>query len=167
MRAPNDAVRDHLRAAGELKHEAGFTSESAGRLTFAANDRIVFLRNDRELGVKNGTLGTVSAAAEGQLALTLDDGRDVTIAQERYATVDHDYATTIHKSQGAAVERAFVLASSGLDRHLTYVEMTRHREAVGLYAGADVFRDFEVLAARLEPSRLPLPSRAASVRHCK
>ncbi|MCP1561920.1 UNVERIFIED_ORG: Ti-type conjugative transfer relaxase TraA [Methylobacterium sp. SuP10 SLI 274] len=154
VRALNDAVRDHLRAAGELRDEAGFTSESAGQLSFAAGDRIVFLRNDRVLGVKNGTLGTVSVADEGRLAVTLDDGRGVTIAQDRYATVDHGYATTIHKSQGATVDRSFVLASSGLDRHLTYVAMTRHREAVGLYAGADVFRDFEALAARLERGRV-------------
>lgn len=154
VRALNDAVRDHLRAAGELTDEARFTSASAGRLTFAAGDRIVFLRNDRALGVKNGTLGTVRAAEEGRLSVTLDDGRDVTIGEDRYATVDHGYATTIHKSQGATVDRSFVLASSGLDRHLTYVSMTRHREAVGLYAGADVFRDFEALAARLERGRV-------------
>lgn len=154
VRALNDAVRDHLRAVGELKDEAGFTSAGAGRLTFAAGDRIVFLRNDRDLGVKNGTLGTVRAAAEGWLSVTLDDGRDVAVAQDRYDTVDHGYATTIHKSQGATVERAFVLASAGLDRHLAYVAMTRHREAVGLYAGADVFRDFEALSARLERGRV-------------
>ncbi|WP_081455395.1 hypothetical protein [Roseibium aggregatum] len=34
------------------------------------------------------------------------------------------YATTIHKSQGATVDRAYVLASATMDRHLTYVAMT-------------------------------------------
>ncbi len=109
----NDAIRDRLRAAGELTDEAGFATGAAGRLSFAAGDRLVFLRNDRGLGVKNGSLGTVTDAAEGRLSVALDDGRAVTIAQGVYDAVDHGYATTIHKSQGATVDRSFVLASSG------------------------------------------------------
>ncbi|BCM88055.1 Ti-type conjugative transfer relaxase TraA [Methylobacterium indicum] len=154
VRALNDAIRGHLRETGALRDEAGFASESAGALRFASGDRVVFLRNDRALGVKNGTLGTASAVAEGRLCVVLDDGRTVRIAQGDYAAVDHGYATTIHKSQGATVDRAFVLASAGLDRHLAYVAMTRHREGVGLYAGQDTFPDFEALAARLGRGRL-------------
>ncbi len=60
----------------------------------------MFLRNDRGLGVKNGSLGTVTDAAEGRLSVALDDGRAVTVAQGVYDAVDHGYATTIHKSQG-------------------------------------------------------------------
>lgn len=52
------------------------------------------------------------------------------------------------------MDRAFVLASAGLDRHLAYVALTRHREGVGMYAGQDTFPDFEALAARLGRGRL-------------
>ncbi|WP_448549883.1 ATP-binding domain-containing protein, partial [Xanthomonas translucens] len=56
-----------------------------------------------------------------------------------YQAIDHGYATTIHKNQGATVDRAFVLASRTMDRHLTYVAMTRHRDGVGLYVDAEEF----------------------------
>jgi hypothetical protein len=52
----------------------------------------------------------------------------LSVEQRFYNNVDHGYATTIHKSQGATVDRVKVLASLSLDRHLTYVAMTRHRE---------------------------------------
>lgn len=39
------------------------------------------------------------------------------------------------------VDRAYLLASPGMDRSLTYVGMTRHREATTLFAGAEDFTD--------------------------
>jgi hypothetical protein len=63
----------------------------------------------------------------------------VVVEQRFYRNLDHGYATTIHKSQGATVDRVKVLASLSLDRHLTYVAMTRHREDVALYYGKRSF----------------------------
>ena len=56
---------------------------------------------------------------------------------------------TIHKTQGDTVDHAFVLASSSIDRHLTYVAMTRHRAAVHLYVDRDELPDMAAVAARL------------------
>jgi ATP-dependent exoDNAse (exonuclease V) alpha subunit len=56
-----------------------------------------------------------------------------------YQAIDHCYATAIHKNQGATVDRAFVWASGTMDRQLTYVVMTRHRDGVVLYAAQDEF----------------------------
>jgi hypothetical protein len=111
---------------------------------------VVFLENSRELGVKNGTLGTVLEAREGRITARLDEGgRTVTIAAVGYDAVDHGYATTIHKAQGITVDRAFVVGSGSMDRHMTYVALTRHRDGVQLYAGRDEFRDFAALSSRL------------------
>ncbi|MGE8584800.1 MAG: BID domain-containing protein, partial [Agrobacterium tumefaciens] len=66
-------------------------------------------------------------------------GDSVSIPTDSYQAIDHGYATTIHKNQGATVDRAFVLASSTMDRHLTYVAMTRHRDSVQLYADIKEF----------------------------
>ncbi len=41
-----------------------------------------------------------------------------------------------------------------MDRHLAYVALTRHRDAVGLYAGQDAFPDFAALVGRLGRGRL-------------
>ena len=50
------------------------------------------------------------------------------------------------------VDRAYVLASDRMDRHLSYVAMTRHREEATLYAGRDEFKDLAALSARLSRS---------------
>jgi len=140
VQALNLAVRDARKEAGELTDAARFMTERGGR-EFAAGDRMVFLRNDRELGVKNGTLGTVERAQDGGLSVRLDNGEMREVDAGRYAAVDHGYAVTIHKAQGVTVDRAYVLATPGMDRSLAYVGMTRHREDATLFAGADDFTD--------------------------
>jgi Ti-type conjugative transfer relaxase TraA len=158
VRALNDDIRDARKGQGALAQEVPFMTMTGAR-QFAAGDRLVFLENDRGLGVKNGMLGTVEQAEDGRLQVRLDaeagprQGRLVEVNQETYQAVDHGYATTIHKSQGATVDRAFVLASESMDKHLAYVGMTRHRAAVTLYAVRDEFRDLAALSDRLGRSR--------------
>lgn len=145
VRAINDAIRTELQDRGELAR-----GEDAGALTFQTNDgkrefapgdRIVFLENNRDLGVKNGMLGTVETVEPERIIATLDGrgGESVSIPMGDYQAIDHGYATTIHKNQGATVDRAYVMASGTMDRHLTYVAMTRHRDGVQLYAAQDEF----------------------------
>ena len=149
VRAINDAIRLALQdsgalARGEASGEILFRTTNGPRL-FAPGDRIVFLENDRELGVKNGMLGTIEAVEPHAIQVRLDGKagpealRKVTVTPETYQALDHGYATTIHKTQGATVDRAFVLASETMDRHLTYVAMTRHRDGVQLYASQAEF----------------------------
>src|SRR5271157_3886920 len=132
VRALNEAARALRRDAGELGEDKLLPTELGPR-SFAVGDRIYFLRNERGLGVKNGTLGTITAidgAGEGaQLTVRLDrDGASevVVFGLAEYALIDHGYAATIHKAQSVTVERAHVLATPGMDRHLAYVALTRH-----------------------------------------
>jgi Ti-type conjugative transfer relaxase TraA len=166
VRALNAAIRAELQARGDLASvqsaeengeaqtqrreqappQALTYQTNDGKRDFAEGDRIVFLENDRDLGVKNGMLGTVKAVDANTINVALDGAsrtgggvREVTIPVSSYQSFDHGYATTIHKTQGATVDRAFVLASATMDRHLTYVAMTRHRDAVTLYANEAEF----------------------------
>lgn len=134
----NNAVRDARKAAGELQQEAEFLTARGAR-GFGKGDRIVMLENNRELDVKNGSLGTVEAAENGQLTVKLDNGKTISFGADQYDQIDHGYAVTVHKSQGVTVDRAYLLATSGMGRELAYVGMTRHREQATLYAGADDF----------------------------
>lgn len=145
VRALNEGIRSELQERGELA-----AGEDAGALTFTTNDgqrefapgdRIVFLENNRDLGVKNGMLGTVEHVEPGRIIAQLDGrgGESVSVPMGDYQAIDHGYATTIHKNQGATVDRSYVLASGTMDRHLTYVAMTRHRDGVQLYAAQDEF----------------------------
>ncbi|WP_418137348.1 Ti-type conjugative transfer relaxase TraA [Agrobacterium sp. El2ro-1b] len=183
VRAINDAIREGLQAEGILaksssqsvtRDEASGARKTGeqtdgeivyqtvnGARAFATGDRIVLLQNDRDLGVKNGMLGTVDAVEPDAIHLRLDSssggqksGRALTIRPKDYQSFDHGYATTIHKAQGATVDRTFVMASATMDRHLTYVAMTRHRLQARLYAGRDELRDMKALTATLGRSGL-------------
>jgi len=146
----NRAIREELQRRGQLAKgrengEIIFNTDN-GERAFARGDRLVFLENNKDLDVKNGMLATVEAVRSDQLVARIDgEERTVTLSAGNYGAFDHGYATTIHKSQGATVDRAFVMASSMMDRHMTYVAMTRHREDVRLYASKDQFRDMAVL----------------------
>ncbi len=158
VRVINDAIRSALQERGDLAqggndqgslgHELTYQTNDGSR-DFAPGDRIVFLENNRDLGVKNGMLGTVQAVKPDAIQVRLDRGavrsqdnvRTLSIPTKSYQSFDHGYATTIHKNQGATVDHSFVLASGTMDRHLTYVAMTRHRDGVQLYAGIDEFTD--------------------------
>ncbi|MCK7615737.1 Ti-type conjugative transfer relaxase TraA [Roseibium sediminicola] len=136
----NRMARQVLIDRGVIETGEKFRTEEGDRL-FAAGDQIVFLKNDRDLNVKNGMIGRVIEAGEGRILAEIGDiGSDqircVEVNQKTYRNVDHGYATTIHKSQGATVDKVKVLATLSLNRHLTYVAMTRHREDVKLYHGA-------------------------------
>jgi len=158
----NEAIREARQEAGELARgfeagEVAFATQG-GERRFAAGDRVIFLENNRDLGVKNGMLGTVARVSEGRLVAHLDSfdgpgqGREVDVSIADYGAVDHGYATTIHKSQGATVDRSFVLASDRMDRHLTYVALSRHRDGATLYGSREEFSGFAELSARLSRS---------------
>jgi Ti-type conjugative transfer relaxase TraA len=148
----NSLARDRLRKAGELGEET-IVRTSRGELPFAAGDRIMFLKNERSLGVKNGSLGRVDSITTVRMAVQLDDGRTVAFDLKDYAEVDLGYAATIHKAQGATVDRTYVLATPGLDRHAAYVALSRHRESVQLHYGADDFADRDRLTQMLSRER--------------
>lgn len=141
VRMLNELAREKMVERGIVGEGFAFRTEDGVR-HFAAGDRIVFLKNEGSLGVKNGLLATVVEAAPGRIVAAVGAGeerRQIVVEQRFYANVDHGYATTIHKSQGATVDDVKVLASGSLDRHLTYVALTRHRDAMQLYVGLNEF----------------------------
>lgn len=154
----NEAIRSARQQRGELAGELWYQT-TEGERAFAPGDRLLFRENNQHMRVKNGLLGTVECVEEGGVKVRLDSaqgpgqGRTVSVCIADYAAVDHGYATTIHKAQGMTVERAYVLGSGTMDRHLIYVAMTRHREAVTLYVDRGEFSDLRALSARLERSQ--------------
>jgi len=152
VRALNEAARTRMRAARELGQETT-VQVTRGIRVFAPGDRIMFLRNERNLGVKNGSLGTVRKVDAARMQVMLDDGRSVAFDYKDYRDFDHGYAATIHKAQGMTVDRVHVLATPGLDRHATYVALSRHRERVDLHYGRDDFADRSKLVRILSRER--------------
>jgi len=141
VRMLNVMAREKLVERG-IVGEGKIFKTADGERRFDAGDQIVFLKNEGSLGVKNGMIGQVVEAQPNCIVAVVGEGdhrRQVIVEQRFYNNLDHGYATTIHKSQGATVDRVKVLASLSLDRHLTYVAMTRHREDLQLYYGTRSF----------------------------
>jgi hypothetical protein len=123
-----------MRAAGRL----GVDALVAGERVFAVGDRVVTTRNDGRLGVVNGESGTLIRIGQGTLTVELDRGARVELP-ESYACegrLDHGYATTAHRAQGATVDRAFVLGSDELYREWGYTALSRHRHEARFYVTA-------------------------------
>jgi Ti-type conjugative transfer relaxase TraA len=148
----NLAARYRLRASGELGEDTTIRADR-GERQFATGDRIMFLKNERSLGVKNGSLGRVESLTAARMAVQLDDGRSVAFDVRDCNQIDHGYAATIHKAQGATVDRTHVLVTPGLDRHAAYVALSRHRDSVDIHYGRDDFADQNRLVRTLSRDR--------------
>ena len=109
-----------LEVARELQADDGSISVERGERLFAQGERVMFLKNDRELGVKNGSLGAVAEVNRDSMRVVLDgaERREGSFKLRDYAALDYGYAATVHKAQGATDDRAFVLATPGMDRLL-------------------------------------------------
>ncbi|MGH8200466.1 MAG: MobF family relaxase [Steroidobacteraceae bacterium] len=151
-RALNRLARETLHARGELRGER-LIETANGPLAVAEGDRIVITRNTKVLGMMNGDLATVTAIGErrGEVEITaqLDAGRTRTWRVSDHPHLEHGYALTAHKAQGASVERAYVLAHESLSaREWSYVAGSRAREAVHLYAERATAADLERIMGR-------------------
>jgi ATP-dependent exoDNAse (exonuclease V) alpha subunit len=130
----NYQIREELRRAGALGDGKDFITD-VGVKEFCAGDRILFTQNEyKNMDVRNGSLGNVQRIWGNSLHVKLDDGREIAVNVSEYKAVSHGYATTIHKSQGATVDKTLFLASKSLSQELSYVAMTRHRSEVTIYA---------------------------------
>lgn len=131
----NTAVRKSLIAFGALNDEQEYETTN-GTKKFADGDRILFTKNDNALGVKNGTLGKVLKTDVHSITVQPDDknAKPITVNLETYNSLDHGYAVTIHKSQGATVDKTWLLATKTMDQNLLYVAGTRHRNTICIYS---------------------------------
>lgn len=147
--ALNDSVRAIRRTGGELGTDS-MIQTATGRVDLAPGDRLVFLRNDDDLAVKNGTLGTVTSIKGHELMVQVDGRtKPIRVDTKAYRDVDLGYALTVHKSQGVTVDRAYLMATDTLEARLSYVSLTRHREAVHVVHSREHFADYADLSLRL------------------
>jgi conjugative relaxase-like TrwC/TraI family protein len=166
-------VAARLADVDDLNRRARYTLRDEGHLgddqvvlggrPFAEGDTVLALRNDYPLGVLNGTRATVERIDIRRHELTLAvSGRERLVVPFAYAEaghLTHGYATTIHKAQGATVDRCYVLADDTLTREHAYTALSRGRHGNELYAAAADRRADERHAVEVEPDQL------AAIRH--
>ncbi len=122
----NRMARERLDAAGLL----GSTRMVVSGREWATGDRLVCRRNDYRLGVRNGTRGTVLGVDRetGALRVLTDDGVAVGLPTGYLENAHHGYAITGHISQGATVDRTYLLATPERGgAEWAYVASTRQR----------------------------------------
>ncbi|MEO9969968.1 MAG: Ti-type conjugative transfer relaxase TraA [Hyphomonadaceae bacterium] len=144
VRRLNTSIRQGLIASGLLKNGLKLTTTNRHgdiyKDDYAVGDKVLFLKNDSSLNVTNGTTGILTHVSRDRIVAKIGD-RKVTFDPKVYDHFTHGYAVTIHKSQGASHDSVHVLASQLIDRNLTYVAMTRHKESVQLYFDEADFKE--------------------------
>lgn len=133
--ALNDRARQRRVAAGAI---TGPEIEAPGGKRYAVGDRVVTLAPSGDGRFVTSERGTVVGANVDQLMVRFDDSRHETLAGDQLARdrLDHAYAVTVHRMQGATVDSAHVLADGG-GRELAYVAMSRARDTSHVYVVAD------------------------------
>jgi hypothetical protein len=125
----NRRARARADAAGRLGHPRIAVAD----VEFAPGDAVLCLRNDHRLGVRNGTAAVIAAVHPDTGTIDLDDGTALSAEYINAGHLGYSYATTIHKAQGATVDRAFLLGSETLYREAGYVGLSRARQRSDLY----------------------------------
>ncbi|MDZ7676919.1 MAG: MobF family relaxase, partial [Acidimicrobiales bacterium] len=136
--ALNRMARTNRRALGQLGHDSIATA--SGR-AYAQGDQVVALAPDPQGRFVTSQRGTVTAIDPGTGTLTIhfdQETEPVTLAGDAIddAHLDHAYATTVHRAQGATVDRTHLYLDGG-GRELAYVACSRARHATTIHTVAD------------------------------
>jgi len=131
----NTRARRALKATGYLDES---TETTMAGLELCAGDWVLARRNDRRIGVHNGDLGVIASVDQTGATVVLDRGPTVVIPADyiERGHLDHGYALTVHKAQGANCDRTFVLGDDSLHQELGYTAMSRGRQRNQLYVMA-------------------------------
>lgn len=105
---------------------------------YAAGDRLVALAPNPTAGIVTSEQLTVTAVTAQEIHVRTGDGRPVSLIGPGMDSqhLDHAYAVTVHRSQGATHEHAHVLAAGG-GRELAYVALSRARRGTTIHVTAD------------------------------
>jgi AAA domain/TrwC relaxase len=161
----NDITRARLIATRRLGADAVTAGHGDAAREYRAGDQVMVTANDHQLGLLNGTHATVTTVDQRRRTLTLaaaEDDRPVVVdADWAHRHLDHGYAMTCHKAQGATVDVALLYGTAALSREAGNVALSRGRTANHLYVpdhtdqrGADAGDGYlDDLAARLSQRR--------------
>lgn len=149
----SSSIREGCRERGMLGRLEYEVSAKAGgeikSLNLASGDRIRFTEKHKELGVFNGTSGVVESimrSSKGGFDVSVrveseiksQEGRVVKFNTNEFKSLDYNYASTVHKSQGQGKASVFVLANSKMTNlHFALVAFTRTKKSFSLYAQKD------------------------------
>jgi hypothetical protein len=136
----NDLNRLARARYDDLGHLHGEDLTAPGGRRYAVGDRVVTLAPNQPAQLVTSQQLTIAAIDHDTRTVTAltDDGRHVELTNAAIdkGHLDHAYALTVHRAQGATYDRAHVYADGG-GRELGYVAMSRARDRTTLHAIAD------------------------------
>ncbi|HEU5151128.1 MAG TPA: MobF family relaxase [Iamia sp.] len=136
-RLARDLHRDQLRDQGS---PPGPELTAPGGRRYAVGDKVVLLapNPDQRLVTSERLTVTDVDLPGARLRAVTTEGRPVVLSGEATDAehLDHGYALTVHRAQGATYDRAHVLAAGG-GRELAYVALSRARTGTTLHTVAD------------------------------
>lgn len=128
---------------GQVELAKDLVTEKHGKQSLYQGDEIRFHENSRGpkgIGVINGDTGMVQGITpDGKIRVRLTDGRTVAFDPTAYRNWTLGYASTVYKSQGSTVDRAYYLLSSTDRREMSYVAASRHRQDLRIYADRTLY----------------------------
>lgn len=137
VRDLNRLARDHHWYEGLI---TGPDLVAPGGRRYATGDQVVVLAPLPKQGLVTSERLTVTGVdpAKLRVAACTSTGRGVVIDGTAIDAdhLDHGYALTVHRAQGATYDKAHVLAAGG-GRELAYVALSRARHGTTLHAVAD------------------------------
>jgi conjugative relaxase-like TrwC/TraI family protein len=178
--ALNRGIREGLKARGEVDaQDLMVRAKENGEwveLPVAVGDRVRFTDTNEALGVVNGSAGILVRARENlekggvdlqvrlQSPIAHEDGRIVAFNSTEFPSLGHNFATTIHKAQGASKQEVFHLVNAGMmDNHSALVAFTRLTS--GSYRAYGTTDDIEGLRERFGLERLKDTALGAGVKN--
>ncbi|TXN72197.1 AAA family ATPase [Methylobacterium sp. WL6] len=102
---------------------------------FCVGDPVTFMRNDYEKGLRNGSLGHVTAIDEDLGTVTCQfDGETVTLTDRDLFDLSLAYAVSCHRAQGSQARSVVVslIDARNMDPTWVYTALTRAEESVVL-----------------------------------
>ncbi len=144
--ALNEKIRLYRRAQGEIEDKEYKCQTAHGALYISVGDQLEFRKKDVDLGITNGLKGTLIKAEQDSFTVAVKQAGQIDIEQtqkeftrlitfnpSKYNHFQLGYATTIYRSQGKTIDKAYVLHSPMINKELFYVGLTRHVKTVNLF----------------------------------
>jgi hypothetical protein len=132
-----DDLNNEARALLRAERRIGPTEIVLAGRGYGIGDEVLALRNAYDLDILNGTRAAIARIdRHAQQLHVIDDrarSRVIPFAYAEAGNLTHGYATTIHKAQGATVERAFVLLDDSVAAEHAYTALSRASTRTDLY----------------------------------
>lgn len=125
VRQVNDLIHALRMSRGEVANKEFECVTIFGNIRVSEGDFIEFRENHKKLNVTNGEKGVLISATEDKFIVSID-GRKVTFNPKKYASFQLAYATTNYRSQGATMDRSYLLYNPQMNQKLLYIGRSRH-----------------------------------------